>query len=111
MIVAIPNTISNKEGNAKNNKTVICTSRTCQGESRSSVDELTQSTSSTKKILYALSTIQNSHRLKDERVSSLDKTAARTAETATIDLRSEAPFNLIEIERRLTFGPFLVSMP
>jgi hypothetical protein len=54
-----------------------------------------------------------SHRLVDERVGSLDKdnTAAHTAETATMDLKSEALFNLIEMERRLIFGPSGGSMP
>lgn len=73
---------------------------------------LTQSTSSTKKIFYSLSTIHHSYRsLKDEDVSSFGKTAAHTAEIATIDLRSEAPFNLFEMERRLIFGPFGFRCP
>ena len=41
----------------------------------------------------------------------LDETTANPAETATINLRSDAPFNLFEMERILIFGPFWVSMP
>ena len=53
MIVAVPNTICDREGNAKNNKMVNIRIEYVKGESGSSVDELTQSTPLMKNILYS----------------------------------------------------------
>jgi hypothetical protein len=112
MIGDVPNVMCDRDGNTENTRWLYGRTNYVNEENESSVDVLDIIHLVNEEDTYSSSAIQNSHRLKDERVCSLERTAAHTAVTTTIELRPEAPFNLIEMERRLIFGPFfLVSMP